>query len=112
MKKSLGERLRELRGSLSQIDFAFKINVKQTTYSAWERNLNEPTLSALADISNIFHVSLDWLLGLSDDRRGIVISTPSTDYEAKLAEKDAEIARLNGIIEGLRFALTTQGKGK
>lgn len=58
------------------------------------------------------HVSADWLLGFTDSRTGT--AAPATDpaLAALIAEKDAEIARLNGVIEGLRLAFTTTGKGK
>lgn len=66
----LAERLRELRGSLSQCDFARKIGVKQTSYSSWERGVKDPAAQTVAQISSTFGVSADWLLGLSDNREG------------------------------------------
>ena len=63
-------RLRELRGNLSQEDFANIIGTKQTTLSNWERGFREPNFSGLALISTSCEVSADWLLGLSDDRGG------------------------------------------
>ena len=65
MKNFLPERLRELRGSLSQCEFASKIGVKQTSYSSWERGVKDPAAQTLALISSTFGVSADWLLGLS-----------------------------------------------
>lgn len=68
MTKPFVERLKELRGSLSQSEFANKIGTKQTTYSSWERGIKEPGISSIISISNTFGVSTDWLLGLSDVR--------------------------------------------
>lgn len=68
MKKSFGERLKELRGDLSQDDFALKIGTKQTTLSNWERGFREPNYSGLVLIANSCGVSADWLLGLTDER--------------------------------------------
>lgn len=65
MKKSLCERLRELRGSDSQTAFCQKIQQKQGTYSAWERGQKDPSSSAIALICKSTGVSADWLLGLS-----------------------------------------------
>ena len=68
MNKKFVERLKELRGTMSQEEFAAKIGEKQTSYSAWERGAREPVISVLENISNRLGVSSDWLLGLSDVR--------------------------------------------
>lgn len=65
MSDILSTRLRELRGSMSQQDFANKIGVKQTSYSSWERGVKDPAASTIATIASTFGVSSDWLLGLS-----------------------------------------------
>lgn len=70
MATILAERLRELRGDLSQCEFAAKIGVKQTSYSSWERGVKDPAAQTVAQISSTFGVSADWLLGLSDNREG------------------------------------------
>ena len=66
MKNIFPERLRALRGTASQADFAAKIGVKQTSYSSWERGVKDPAAQTLAQIASTFGVSSDWLLGLSD----------------------------------------------
>ena len=68
MKNVLADRLRALRGSMSQTDFALKLGVKQTSYSSWERGIKDPLAQTLAQIANTLGVSADWLLGLSDVR--------------------------------------------
>lgn len=70
MDTMLGSRLRELRGAMSQCDFANKIGVKQTSYSSWERGIKDPAAQTVALIASTFGVSSDWLLGLSDNREG------------------------------------------
>lgn len=70
MDTILGSRLRELRGAMSQCDFANKIGVKQTSYSSWERGIKDPAAQTVALIASTFGVSSDWLLGLSDNREG------------------------------------------
>jgi hypothetical protein len=78
MKKSLGARLKELRGDLSQVDFCFKIKQKQGTYSAWERDEKDPASSAIALICTECAISSDWLLGLSDQRGPPKQANPQT----------------------------------
>lgn len=68
MKNILPDRLRTLRGSMSQTDFALKLGVKQTSYSSWERGIKDPLAQTLAQIASTLGVSTDWLLGLSDVR--------------------------------------------
>ena len=107
-------RLRELRGDLSQEDFAHKIGTKQTTLSNWERGFREPNFSGLALISTSCEVSADWLLGLTDDRGGVAPRTaqPSQlSHDKNLAELKAENVALKGEIRGLQFALDSALKG-
>ena len=74
MKTKFAERLRELRGSESQTQFATRLSaalgyeVKQTTYSSWERDAKHPSIDDIAEITALFGVSADWLLGLSEVR--------------------------------------------
>ena len=68
MNNKFIKRLRELRGEMSQEEFATIIGAKQTSYSSWERGVKEPSISALSQISSTLGVSADWLLGLSEVR--------------------------------------------
>lgn len=77
MKNVLADRLRALRGSMSQTDFALKLGVKQTSYSSWERGIKDPLAQTLAQIANTLGVSADWLLGLSDMRDYTNSAAPS-----------------------------------
>jgi len=107
-------RLRELRGDLSQEDFAHKIGTKQTTLSNWERGFREPNFSGLALISTSCEVSADWLLGLTDDRGGASGrggDAEKAEYHKKLSDLEAENISLKGEVRGLQFALESALKG-
>ena len=65
--KKFPARLRILRNSFSQKEFANKLNIPQTTYSRYESGKNEPEYELLAEICGKFGVTADWLLGLTDD---------------------------------------------
>ena len=62
------ENLRALREEhgLKQKDLAKKLFVTQRKVSYWETGKVEPDLTALWDISDIFGVSIDQLLGRSN----------------------------------------------
>ncbi len=64
-----GERLKILRESrgLSQDDFASKFNLAQTTIGMYERGLREPNIDKLNQFATFFNVSLDYLVGRTND---------------------------------------------
>lgn len=63
------ERLKELRSDadLSQEKLAEKLGYTQGNVSGWENGTVEPKLTALQQIALFFHVSSDYLLGISSD---------------------------------------------
>lgn len=67
----LGDRVRELRESqnMTQTELADTLGMKTyTTVSKWEKNENFPKGKDLKRLAQIFHVTSDYLLGLSDDK--------------------------------------------
>lgn len=70
-KKQIGKRLKELRNSLnlSQLKFADKCGISQTTYSHYETGLNLiTTLNAYA-ICKTYNISMDYLVGRIDNKK-------------------------------------------
>jgi len=65
---TFSSRIKELRSSLSltQTEFAQKINTTQATLSSYENTDKTPSLDIVKKIAEVFKVSIDWLLGLSD----------------------------------------------
>ena len=115
MRKNFCKRLRELRGDLSQEQFACKIGSKQTTLSSWERGFREPNLDGIALLATTCVVSVDWLLGLSDDPRG---GTPAgadaatADLQKKIHDLEVENAALQkalSLIGGRRAPVVKTG---
>ena len=64
------ERLKELRieKQLSQKELAEKISTGQSSISAWERGEREPLAHQLIDLAYALDCSVDYLLGISDNR--------------------------------------------
>ena len=68
---TLGERLKELRQQtgFSQEQVAELLQVHQTTYSDYELGRVNIPVSALCRLAEFYHTSIDYLVGLTDERR-------------------------------------------
>lgn len=64
----LGERLSEIRKDHgdTQADLAGRLGVSLFTIRAWEQEKSSPGHDMLVNICRFYHVSSDYLLGLSD----------------------------------------------
>lgn len=60
------KRLREDAG-FSQSALAKKLGVTRSAVNAWEMGLSVPTTQYVVDIARLFHVSSDYLLGLTSE---------------------------------------------
>ena len=65
---SYTKRLRDLRedADLTQAQVAAYLGTSQTMYARYERGANELPLRHLVKLAEYYHVSTDYLLGLSD----------------------------------------------
>lgn len=63
------KRLRDLREDkdLTQQNVADMLFINRRTYAAYENGINSMTPETLIKISNIYGVSIDYLLGLTDN---------------------------------------------
>ena len=64
------ERLKDLRkqAGLTQVDVAEKLGISQPAYASWERGVKKPTQDNLVKIAQILNVSVDYLVGNSEER--------------------------------------------
>lgn len=65
MSNKLSTNLRELRmqNGLKQIDVADKLNLKQQTYSRYEKGEREPNVDLLMQMADLYKVPIDVLVG-------------------------------------------------
>ena len=65
----IGERLAEVRKDHGdrQDDLARKLNVTKFTISNWEQEKCVPPHEAIVQICRLYHVSADYLLGVTDE---------------------------------------------
>ena len=56
--------LREEKG-MTQSDLAKKLGITRSSVNAWEMGISTPSTQYLVELSNIFKVSTDYLLGIN-----------------------------------------------
>lgn len=64
-------RLKDIRedNDINQEQMAKILNVKRSTYSLWELGINIIPLKNLCDFADYFDFSIDYILGLTNDRK-------------------------------------------
>ena len=67
----LSERMKQLRteANINQEDLAKDLGLSLSAYRRYEWGAREPGASTVRALASYFHVSADYLLGLSDDRK-------------------------------------------
>lgn len=102
--------LRDLRKekSLSQKQMAEKLCISQQTYSDYENGKTEPTLDTIIELSKIFNVSSDYLLGLVDEF-GTPVITP--EEKAAGASPTKKIS-ISPIEDEMLYVFREVGKAK
>lgn len=76
-------RLRQLRieRRVTQQELATEIGRACSTISVWEREKQTPGVTDIGDLCQIFDVSSDYLLGLSEKRHGTIVSLGDPDED-------------------------------
>ncbi len=88
--------LREQKG-LTQSDLARQLGITRSSVNAWEMGISVPSTQYIVELSNIFKVSTDYLLGVE---RSASISV------AGLTEKDVQ------YVQGLIAHLEEKNKNR
>ena len=95
MENKLAENIRSCRKNLglTQEQLAERLGITLGTVSKWERGSSEPDLGYLMDLAELFHVSVDALIGFSlrgtdadaeaDRLRELYETVPVTEMEAE-----------------------------
>lgn len=71
------KRIADLRidNDLTQKEIAKVLKVKEDTYSKWERGINDIPLDKINSIANFYNTSIDYILGLSDNKIPLGVSS-------------------------------------
>lgn len=65
-RKSLGRRIKQIRGELTQLQFSEVVGVSAPKISRWEDGINEPSASELVAIAAFAKITADELLGIKN----------------------------------------------
>ena len=71
---AFGLRLRECRGIQRTTDLAGRVGKTAQTWNGWERGRSEPEFATLVKICQLFDVSADYMLGMSQERKPATLS--------------------------------------
>lgn len=64
---TIGTRIMELRKTkgMSQAELARRVHLTRSSINSWEQELTYPSVDSLCSLADIFHVSVDYLVGYS-----------------------------------------------
>ena len=85
-----GDELKQLRidkqlsmdALTDKLNSKFGLNITKSMMSRWENNLSEPSSKFVAAYAKYFNVDLNYLVGLTDDRRPLNLTENSSKIEA------------------------------
>ena len=108
---SLGERLYTLRTNrdMSQGDLAEKLDVSRQTVSKWENNMSIPELDKIISLSEVFGVSVDYIVKGQEDIPAPTISEKIKDADCESADEPSPVRMIRvdptkKIVVGLSVA--------
>ena len=69
---------------MSQTELAQKLNVTRSSVNAWEMGISVPSVQNLLELSQIFHASVDYLIGTVPNE-SVCLDNYSVDGNPQLA---------------------------
>ncbi|MBE6837326.1 MAG: helix-turn-helix transcriptional regulator [Ruminococcus sp.] len=84
----IGDRLKLLRTQkkIMQKDLCDEINVVITTYAGYENGKHEPPSEILVRLADFYNVSLDYIVGRTDNPKGIFAEEENKDLSERVAQ--------------------------
>ena len=117
LRRTIGDNLKELRGTLTQEEFAAKAGVRQGEISKWERGKQEPTVQSLLQMAVRLRKPLDVFvhdinqeyedLRAQQKREGTnaALETRVHDLESIITDYEAAIGKVQNAAGQLTNAL-------
>ncbi len=94
---TLGERIRNIRGKTSQMQFSASLGIAQTKLSRYERGTTSPDLDFLVQLSRQYAVDLEWLI--TGAKTAAPAGTPQQGMVPECVSQCGEMAGQNYIRE-------------
>ncbi len=110
---NLGNNISERRKAmgLTQDELATKLGVSPQAVSKWENNLSCPDISLLPDISKLFNISVDELLGVSSPNSNAETTKDEEAHSASESDVTYEEPVYTGK-KATKLLITTERNGK
>ena len=104
MKLNIGENIRKHRRdmNLTQEQFAEKIGVSFQAVSRWENGVTYPDMELLPAISKFFDISVDQLLGYSEDQREDKAKETVNELRAETRKEQPDKEKMISLIRDIR----------
>lgn len=80
------QRIKDLRedADKTQEEIAKELNMHLTTYRRYESSEREPPFYFIIELSKLYNVSIDYIAGITNDKRGIGYKKEAAKYESDL----------------------------
>ncbi|MBS7576950.1 MULTISPECIES: helix-turn-helix transcriptional regulator [unclassified Enterococcus] len=106
------ERLKLLRleAGLTQKDIAQQLKISQPSYADWERGKKNPTQDKLTIIAKFYDVSVDYLLGNTDDKHSDKKNLSTFDILFRKTSKNLNEREQKELKEDLEAFLAERSK--
>ncbi len=110
---SIGKKLKELRKekSLTQKELAQILSVTIPTLSHWECGYQEPSCSDLIHLCQFFNISVDYLLGRTDELGGAIALDRSPTAPVYSNEEAELLAIYRNMTHAQRVRFLAYGEG-
>ena len=97
-EKKITSRLLELKGDITVSEFARKCGIKQPIVDRYFRKGYEPKIEQMIMICRTHGCSLDWLVGMTNERSPST-SAPETEWQRRALTAERELREYDGFID-------------
>lgn len=99
----ISKRLRKLReeNHLLQKDVAKYLNITTSAYGYYEQGKRNPDIETTKNLADFFNVSIDYLLGRTDEKRGIYVNSEEKEIKYGTFSKMETLLTEKLINEGI-----------
>lgn len=98
------DRLKQLREelNLTQAQFVEGLDITPSALSAYEKNAKNPSISVAKRIAEKYHISIDWLCGLSSNKNNSLSFVDLLKCDSSFDELEEKVKRIMWIVQEYR----------